>query len=58
MTEFQVYVYMESVGKSVVMEETIHAKTAKQAFTKACKVLYNTHSSRIRVERKNDPTSQ
>lgn len=54
MTTFDVHVYYPEKQLSYKLDETVEGKNAKQAFNKARKILYNTHSSRIRVERQND----
>lgn len=55
---FDVFIYMREFRRSLQSPHgTVEGKNAKEAFNKARKLHPQVHSSRIRVERKNDPTS-
>lgn len=53
---FDVYIWMSMYQRSLLHPIEVEGKNAREAFNKAKKMLPNTHSSRIRVERKNDRT--
>lgn len=56
MIEYEIWVYQPEVRMSFIYPGLVEAKNAKQAFNKAVKLLHGIHTSRIRVERKNDRT--